>query len=538
MLFVNLPLELLDAICEQAFPADLAALAALHSALYNVARSRLYRHLSISTASHNLQAVVTLANSPELAQHVRTFSLRIECSAIFRSFLRLVRAALSRMTELIHLDLFIDSSASWILSNSSSHYPRLIHFSSSFQLDHHVAEFLTKTEALLELEVDASDHPAVPILPPRSIPRLSQFIGSPHVASSIVPGRPVESIHLPSGDLTEEDLIMFAKSTAHVLILGATTSAPPLPLLISLSQRMPSLVYLRLMTTCDFSEIPQPSFYEQTAQVLTSFSDMKGFELGGLHWANAQKDQPWQTEPIIGDIMLLNVLVLDGEIERLPSFGVSMWDSALNMNDSEDEEVEKSSKKRRKRGDDSERSSKKRKKSSSDDDQSSDEAPKKSKRKRGKDLSDSDSDSDNESRSKRSKSKRSRSNSDDSSESDGERSSRKRKSKKERSKRSRSSGSETSSDDGKSRRSKSSKSLRRSPSPFETWDDLDTSGGGGFVYRAIRKERPVFGASEATCSQCPSFEFCKNGGPVNPRDCVYFNDWLVGGTVAAIESGP
>ncbi|KAG6890941.1 hypothetical protein C0995_000898 [Termitomyces sp. Mi166 len=236
--------------------------------------------------------------------------------------------------------------------------------------------------------------------------------------------------------------------------------------------------------------------------------------------------------------MLLNVLVLDGEIERLPSFGVSMWNSALGGDDS-DEEAERSSKKRRKRGDDGERSSKKRKKSShSDDDETSDDdSRKKSRKKRMKNLSESDDDSDNI-RSKKRKSKRGRGDSESDSSSDEDSSSRKKKPKKRKFRKSRDSSSESTSDDERSRYSKSSKSLKQSPSPGQTWDEFDTSGGGGFVYRAIRQERPVFGASEAPCSQCPSFEFCKNGGPVNPRDCVYFGSWLVGGTVAAIEDGP
>ncbi|KAG6880066.1 hypothetical protein C0992_006878 [Termitomyces sp. T32_za158] len=233
--------------------------------------------------------------------------------------------------------------------------------------------------------------------------------------------------------------------------------------------------------------------------------------------------------------MLLNVLVLDGEIERLPSFGTSMWNDTLR--DDDDEEVERSSKKKRKRGDDGERSSKKRKRSShSDDEESSDQdSRKKSRRRRAKDLSESDDESDDKTRRKKRKSKRSRSDSDNSSSSDEDSSSRKKKSKKQKSRKSRdSSSSESSSDDERDRYSKRSKPPKRSSSPIPAWDEFGT-GSGGFVYRAIRQECPVFEASEAPCNQCPSFEFCKNGGPVNPRDCVYFGDWLVGGAVAAIE---
>ncbi|KAG6886073.1 hypothetical protein C0993_004063 [Termitomyces sp. T159_Od127] len=760
MAFVQLPVELLDAICQHGQPTDLAVLSRTCSSVHLVAQRRLYRHLSISTASHNLQAVVTIAKKPELAPYVRTFSLRAECATTFRPFLQLVGTALSRMTELVSLDLFVAPDASWILTRVQCTYPRLSHFSCSFSFDGHVAEFLSKTEALTELEIDGASTIPVSGLPAQSIPHLSQFIGSSHVARAIVPGRPVESIQLLSGDLTVEDVIMLAKSTSHVLILGATTTSPLLPILDSLSQHMSSLVYLRLMTTCDFLEGYQPSFHEHTASALSSLTELKVFELGGLHWANAQKDpqdqQPvWQSQPFIAedidilfacyrmelsnkqaeaivpdaskrqnalnfllgvglfkslvdskgsvsfravtkselaatkdltgeenlvlghiktsrnegiwtkhlkaktnlhqtvidrclktltqkrlikrvpsvqhptrkiymlenlepsvaltggpwytdneldtefikhlsdaclkfirDIsfpkrhgdgvegplyalsnspdypsaeqirnslrrarltetelnvehveMLLNVLVLDGEIERLPSFGTSMWNNSLRDDDS-DEGVERSSKKRRKREDDGEKSRKKRKRSSHSDDEdlSADDSRKKSRR-RAKDLSESDDESDDKIRHKKRKSKRSQTDSESSSSSDEDSSSRKRKSKKQKSRKSRdSSDSESSSDDERGRFSKRSKSLKRSSSPIRALDEFDT-GGGGFVYRAIRQECPVFGASEAPCSQCPSFEFCKNGGPVNPRDCVYFGDWLVGGTVAAIEDG-
>ncbi|RDB23303.1 putative DNA-directed RNA polymerase III subunit rpc6 [Hypsizygus marmoreus] len=239
--------------------------------------------------------------------------------------------------------------------------------------------------------------------------------------------------------------------------------------------------------------------------------------------------------------MLLNVLVLDGEVERLPSFGTSMWDANVGGDESEDE-AERSSKRKRKRSYDDNGSKRKRKRSTSGDDENGSDgdasSQKKSKRKRAKDATDSEQESDDVQSRKKKKKKRSRSDSEGNSSSDEEEdSSRKNKAKRRKSKRSRdSSDSESSSDESehRSRRGKSSKAMKRSPSPFQNWDNLDTSGGGS-VYRAIRQERLAFGASEAPCGQCPSFEFCKDGGPVNPRECVYFGDWLVGGTIPAIE---
>lgn len=55
--------------------------------------------------------------------------------------------------------------------------------------------------------------------------------------------------------------------------------------------------------------------------------------------------------------------------------------------------------------------------------------------------------------------------------------------------------------------------------------DIDDFGG-AYVYRAIRQERVALGWSQELCGRCPQFEFCKEDGPVNPRECKYYGDWL------------
>ena len=53
--------------------------------------------------------------------------------------------------------------------------------------------------------------------------------------------------------------------------------------------------------------------------------------------------------------------------------------------------------------------------------------------------------------------------------------------------------------------------------------------GGAHVYRAVHRERMLgygFGLNQAPCGRCPTFEFCKDGGPVNAGDCVYYGEWL------------
>jgi DNA-directed RNA polymerase III subunit RPC6 len=90
----------------------------------------------------------------------------------------------------------------------------------------------------------------------------------------------------------------------------------------------------------------------------------------------------------------------------------------------------------------------------------------------------------------------------------------------------------SSSSEHERRSKKSSKSMKHSSSPAAF--DLDM-GSGGSVYRALREETGTIGLTESPCGLCPSFEFCKEGGPVNPQECVYYGEWLVGGTMTNEE---
>ncbi|KAJ4472265.1 RNA polymerase Rpc34 [Lentinula aciculospora] len=233
--------------------------------------------------------------------------------------------------------------------------------------------------------------------------------------------------------------------------------------------------------------------------------------------------------------ILLNVLVLDGEIERFPAFGSSLWDSgAIDDNDSADE---KRSKKERKHYSsdnekDDERSTRRKKKKFRTLDHSDLKEDSSSKRraKLKREIASDDSDAASSKASRKKSKKRMDSNVFDEESSD-EDSTHKPKSKGNKSRSTSDSGSDSDSDaDGDHSHRSKSRSIRRSPSPFFSLDEV-----GGNVYRAIREERVSLGWSQAPCSGCPSFEFCKSGGPVNPGECVYYGDWLAGGTVAAIE---
>ena len=62
---------------------------------------------------------------------------------------------------------------------------------------------------------------------------------------------------------------------------------------------------------------------------------------------------------------------------------------------------------------------------------------------------------------------------------------------------------------------------------------LDSSFSNAYVYRAIRPERLSLGWTQAPCGNCPVFDFCKDKGPVNPKECHYFEGWLDGGVVSS-----
>jgi hypothetical protein len=150
---------------------------------------------------------------------------------------------------LTSLGLFLGPTAPSIVLKHGR-CPRLISFATSFALDPHVIEFLNSSPCLTSLEVDhSSSHfgVPVPVLPPHSCPRLASFVGSTQAAAAVVPGRPVESIHLNSGDLGPvHDMSFLSLSTKPVTVLGAMTSFSAPIFLHKLAQHAPTLVYLRL----------------------------------------------------------------------------------------------------------------------------------------------------------------------------------------------------------------------------------------------------------------------------------------------------
>jgi len=310
MSLIMLPLELLDAVCENLPLGALARLSYTSSSVYPAVQRQLYRHVDISPARRNLGIVLTMARKPEIARHVRSFSIDLDSySTLLRPFYQQLACALSSMSELTSLHLFVDPSASWVLDEMIS-CSRLVHFACLFSLDSHVSSFLERTPALLELEVDSMPfrhEGPTSVLTTSAIPQLQQFIGSSQAAEAIIPSRPLTSVQLTAGDLTEDVVTRLSESTASISTLSATTSSAPAALLQTLSLRMQCLVYVRLKTTYNFPEAPDVNFYEHIAGFLYALPALQTFELSGIHWGSQERkdsttQRVWQSQPLKSEL--------------------------------------------------------------------------------------------------------------------------------------------------------------------------------------------------------------------------------------------
>ena len=314
------PPELLDSICSHLPTADLLAVANTNVVLNAVAQRILYRHISITPAANNLSVLDTLAALPHTATHVRTFSLALHHEQP-GAFYTLLAKALGHMTELTSLTLFLDAEASWVL-NSETRYPSLASFASSFPLDSNLADFLSRTPAIVELQVgsalDSNDQSEFH-LPPTSIPNLARFTGPHNTARAVVPQRPVEALFL--SEVLSDDSIFgqLSQSKSNITIFDAVVSLGLLPCVTAISRSMPSLHHLRLMTVAPLDEHFDPvrrhrthsrfrnsssqfaqTLYQQLSDALGSMSDLDSFEYSGMSWTcwnDSDSKRVWQSSP-------------------------------------------------------------------------------------------------------------------------------------------------------------------------------------------------------------------------------------------------
>ncbi|OJT09363.1 hypothetical protein TRAPUB_14145 [Trametes pubescens] len=344
-----LPVELLDAILAPLAPnsSSLAAAALSCAALNPSATRLLYRHLALSEYAHNTSVIRLLATRRDLAGLVRTFSVHLgDADPAVRPMYSDLQRALARMTNLTSLALYVDASASWILSppqaqksekSNNLHpeapsYPRLEHLTCNFPLDAHLAAFLGQVPSLISLQLssflsdsDVHSEPEPAHVHPSHIPLLEAYTGPARVLPALA-SRPLRAVHL-SGDLTLDLLATTSAPSAEeamphlresgaipdldqnsraststadadmdtgalLQVLSAMTSAAPAELLEALALAYPNLVCVRLMTTRALWDLPDLAFYSRIADTLSTLPHLTTFELSGMHWQSRRKAEP------------------------------------------------------------------------------------------------------------------------------------------------------------------------------------------------------------------------------------------------------
>ncbi|OAX37253.1 hypothetical protein K503DRAFT_866986 [Rhizopogon vinicolor AM-OR11-026] len=308
--------------------------------------------------------------------------------------------------------------------------------------------------------------------------------------------------------------------------------------------------FIKLLSTACLHYIRDRSFPKQSSR--SSQNEQRLYAIGAAPpYPSAQQIQHFLSKSKITETqlgvehveMLLRVLELDGEIEKLPAFTASIWDATVDSEEagsiSDSDSDADADRKKRKRGSSKKKKDsktrKRRRTEESDSDSESEEERPKSKRKRNKHDESSDDEGSSDDRKSKKKKRRKTRERDSEDDSDNDRkpptSKRKGKGKKRDDTSSDASSSESESDDdrrAKSKKVKKKKAASNTKRVKLQSPEVDDgpSVGGAFVYRAIRQERVALGWSQAPCGRCPVFDFCRDKGPTNPQECIYYEDWL------------
>lgn len=306
MPFASLPCELAFHIAAYLDKLDLLSLATTNRYLAHLAQHLLYRDLHVSSYSHNLDLVVTLAKKPHIAAHVRSFALYVGPSAIlFRSFYDALRTALSNMSELTSLQLFLDPTCSSTI-RSVHGFSDLLNVSPYLAHDHQLAFYLAKPGLHLPSLTDATEH----FEDEEAFPRFGKLPGPGPIPRAVThTSRLVESstARSSSGNILESVAAKLVKSTVPVILFEANIDSLSIPFLVSLSRAMPRLRYLRFTATSNNVQPPSnvgvitlfdlmtaliplilQEFCGDVAKILSFFPTLESFELWGIHFEQAQ----------------------------------------------------------------------------------------------------------------------------------------------------------------------------------------------------------------------------------------------------------
>ena len=272
----RLPIEVIDMILQRAEAPALPSAVRSNSWIGALACKALYRFVDHRlSASQTIVLLKTLsighdartdrhARIPLPSIYVRALRIDFAHHFITANLLRLVRRALSMLTDLRDLNLEFTSrdsrsSLAWVLEGCTAARARLERFSTSIRCDAALAGFLENQPLITELSLrgfQLADPPSNFSLTPTALPQLASFrvvhAGTP-VLAIVLSQRPVEAVGFT---LFREDcyqaldtLALSAKPIRRltVLSLDESENTRPATLISALASRMPSLEALHII---------------------------------------------------------------------------------------------------------------------------------------------------------------------------------------------------------------------------------------------------------------------------------------------------
>ncbi|KAI0314562.1 hypothetical protein OF83DRAFT_1063627 [Amylostereum chailletii] len=232
----RLPSELVhDVLRYVDLPADLTSVALADRRLHTMANERLYRDVSISSASQAVKFLLQAVYKPvdPRFRRVRTLSLYFKTTHSFPSLLALIKTALSHLLALkdLKVNLINISSRDWdiaVLIFPENPAFQLQSFQTSLRchrMNTALSSFIETQMELQELDLSGrSPRPSSPfVLSTAALPRLNLFRTihcPPDLISKIVSGRPLECISVTL--FSEDDFLsirMLSRSSRPIRLL-------------------------------------------------------------------------------------------------------------------------------------------------------------------------------------------------------------------------------------------------------------------------------------------------------------------------------
>ncbi|KAG9104506.1 hypothetical protein FRC06_001887 [Ceratobasidium sp. 370] len=162
----------------------------------------------------SVMLIHTLARSPELAAHVRSYTISLKQADPVGNLYRLLAKALSHMTNLHSLSFEIPGDKSWVLQGCSAN---IRWFKTSLDFDDKLADWMATKPLVHDLILTRTK--AFP-LQPHELPNLGIIFGTPQAVLPAVTGRPVRSVCFGLNGPVTLDLCNLAKTTVSVDHLG------------------------------------------------------------------------------------------------------------------------------------------------------------------------------------------------------------------------------------------------------------------------------------------------------------------------------